>query len=244
MTAIHSAYSAPLQLFPVQGPKETQANGVKADTPKVSPLKPDDAVFSSEGQALAAAESEELKNAGPKVESELTPEEKKQVAELKARDAEVKAHEQAHLSALGGKGGSVSYEYTNGPDGRRYVTGGEVPVSIGESPGGPEATIADAQRVARAAVAPAQPSGADQAARAKALQVEAKARQQLKEKQKDGGEESDVGTTPSSAAESAEGLIDGATVDQAAEQSELKPGETDENGRTKPNDSALNQPSS
>ncbi len=178
----------------------------------------DEAVFSSAALEIADAEDLAISSEGPQEDTDLSQEEKEQVNKLKSRDAEVKAHEQAHLGALAGQGGSANYEYTTGPDGRRYATGGEVPVSIGESSGGPRDTIRKAQQVARAAVAPAQPSGADQAARAKAQQVEAKARQELREKQRSGDDNEDedhdktADALGGSAASSASGLIDSAAV--------------------------------
>ncbi|RMD64917.1 MAG: hypothetical protein D6824_03380, partial [Planctomycetota bacterium] len=73
--------------------------------------------------------------------SELSDEEQQQLEELRARDAEVRAHEAAHLSAAGGlaKGGP-SFETQVGPDGKAYAVGGEV--SVDTSPGAtPEETI-------------------------------------------------------------------------------------------------------
>lgn len=238
MTAITASQPSVVQARPVQQLRSPQGSDVKADTSTSQAAQNDQAVFSAEAKALAAAESDSDATVGPKPESELTPEEKTEAAQLKARDAEVRAHEQAHLSALGGEGGSVNYQYTTGPDGRRYVTGGEVPISIGEATGGPEATIAKAQTIARAATAPAQPSSADHAARGKALQLEAKARQELREQEEDGE------TAPVDGATTEQGLIDGAASVQDANESPEQAGETDENGRTKPTESALNQPAS
>ncbi|MEE9392913.1 MAG: putative metalloprotease CJM1_0395 family protein [Planctomycetota bacterium] len=151
---------------------------------------------------------------------QLNDDEKRQVEELKQRDAEVRAHEQAHLSALGGEGGAANYEYTTGPDGRRYATGGEVPVSIGEAPSGnPRETIASAQRVARAAVAPAQPSGADLSARARALQVEREARAQLREQQEEAAEEATGATDETEGGDAA----DRADRGDEAQPAEAKP---------------------
>lgn len=136
--------------------------------------------ISAAGRERLAAEQDGKDPSG----RELSEEEKQQVEQLKARDREVRAHEQAHLAALGGEGGSAKFSYETGPDGNRYAVEGEVPVSIGSVPGDPRATIEKARRVARAAVAPAQPSGADQRARARAQQVEAEARQKLAEEER------------------------------------------------------------
>ncbi len=101
----------------------------------------------------------------------LSEEEEKQVAQLKARDSEVRAHEQAHMAAAGGVSVSgPSYSYQQGPDGKRYAVGGHVNIDV--SPGRtPEDTLRKAQAVQRAALAPAEPSGQDQAVAAQARQM-------------------------------------------------------------------------
>lgn len=79
---------------------------------------------------------------------------------LKRADAEVKAHEQAHMASGGGLTGGVSYSYKTGPDGKRYAVAGEV--SIDTSPGRtPEETKRKAQTIKAAALAPANPSAQD-----------------------------------------------------------------------------------
>lgn len=88
--------------------------------------------------------------------------EQRQISELKKRDAEVKAHEQAHASVGGQLAGSPSYSYQTGPDGQKYAVGGEVNIDLAEVPGDPQATIIKMQQVKAAALAPADPSGADQ----------------------------------------------------------------------------------
>ncbi|WP_127019269.1 putative metalloprotease CJM1_0395 family protein [Rheinheimera mangrovi] len=94
--------------------------------------------------------------------------EQKTIAELKARDQEVKVHEQAH-AALGGQyAGAPSYEYETGPDGQQYATGGEVRIDVSEVPNDPRATIQKMQQVKAAALAPAEPSSADRSVAAQA----------------------------------------------------------------------------
>ena len=111
---------------------------------------------------------------------ELTAEEKQQVTELKQRDAEVKAHEAAHLSAAGGLArGGASYEYQKGPDGRNYAVGGEVSIDSSPVTGDPNATIAKAQQIRSASLAPSNPSSQDYKVAAKAALMEAEARQEL-----------------------------------------------------------------
>lgn len=111
--------------------------------------------------------------------SQLTAEERRALDELRRRDQEVRAHEAAHHAAAGSLAASgPAYERRTGPDGREYAVGGHV--KIDTSPGRtPEETIAKAQRIRQAALAPAHPSGQDLAVAAKAARMEAQARQQL-----------------------------------------------------------------
>ncbi len=72
----------------------------------------------------------------------LSPEEEKQVEQLKRRDAEVKRHEQAHKAAAGQfASGGPSYEYQTGPDGKHSALGGDVQIDTPEVPYDPQATI-------------------------------------------------------------------------------------------------------
>ncbi len=109
----------------------------------------------------------------------LTPEEEKAVQELKARDREVRAHEQAHKNTAGRHGGAISFSFQKGPDGQQYAIGGAVPIDMSPE-ASPEATIAKMRIVAAAALAPADPSGPDraiaQAAQAQIIQATADAR--------------------------------------------------------------------
>jgi hypothetical protein len=114
--------------------------------------------------------------------TELSEEETKQVEALKARDAEVKAHEQAHVAAAGPYfRGGPNYSYERGPDGNRYAVGGSVQIDTSPVAGDPEATIAKAQTVRRAALAPAEPSSTDQQVAAAASRMEAEAQRELAE---------------------------------------------------------------
>lgn len=91
----------------------------------------------------------------------LTEEERAQVRKLSARDREVRAHEAAHKAAGGPYTGAASFTFQNGPDGRRYAVGGEVPIDVSSVPGDPDATIRKLRTVRRAALAPAEPSAQD-----------------------------------------------------------------------------------
>ena len=107
----------------------------------------------------------------------LTAEEQDLVARLKARDAEVRRHEQAHAAAGGQYAGQPRYDYQTGPDGNRYAVGGEVSIDASAVPGDPEATVQKMRVVIRAALAPAEPSDQDRrvAQQAQATLTEAEA---------------------------------------------------------------------
>lgn len=114
------------------------------------------------------------------VEGRLNEEQRRQIEELAKRDREVKAHEQAHKAAAGAYAqGGPNYEYQAGPDGRRYAVGGSVDIDTSPVRGNPEATLEKAQVIRGAAMAPADPSGADRSVAAAAAQLAAQARKEL-----------------------------------------------------------------
>ncbi|MBR9826781.1 MAG: hypothetical protein GYB36_13425 [Alphaproteobacteria bacterium] len=113
----------------------------------------------------------------------LSDEEQKVVNELSARDREVRAHEQAHKAVGGAYTGAISYTYQQGPDGKNYAVGGEVPIDASEIPGDPEATIEKMRIVKAAALAPAEPSGQDRKVAAQADAKAAAARAELNAQQ-------------------------------------------------------------
>jgi len=139
------------------------APGAPASTEKAAPAP-------AAGAAADAA-------AGTSVE--LSAEALALISRLKARDTQVRQHEQAHLAAAGGLATSgATYTFQRGPDGINYAVGGEV--QIDTSPGRtPQDTLARAQAIIAAALAPADPSGADRAVAAAAQQMAAQARTQL-----------------------------------------------------------------
>lgn len=128
-------------------------------------------------QTAQSSQKQQATNTGEKV---LTEEEQKQVEELKARDTEVKTHEQAHIAAGGSYvRGGASYDYQTGPDGKKYAVGGEVSIDTSAVEGDPQATINKAQVILKAALAPAEPSGQDKAVASQARQMMANARKEL-----------------------------------------------------------------
>lgn len=148
-----------------------------------------DPTSSSESATSQADDSEEAKALKPDEEKrqsntsgpskELTPEERQMVAELQLRDREVRAHEAAHKAAGGAHVGGASYTFQQGPDGRQYAIGGEVPVDLSTSGGSPEAVIAKMEQVRAAALAPGDPSSQDYAVAAAADALAAEARRTL-----------------------------------------------------------------
>ena len=116
--------------------------------------------------------------------AQLSPEEREVVDQLAARDREVRAHEQAHLTAAGPYArGGPTYTFQTGPDGRNYAVGGQVQIDTSPVKGDPEATIAKAQVVRAAALAPAKPSAQDRKVAATASRVEQQARIELRERE-------------------------------------------------------------
>ncbi|ADW18437.1 hypothetical protein Despr_2294 [Desulfobulbus propionicus DSM 2032] len=162
----------------------------KADTVTLSPQGLDK---SRQAQARDGAESSSAapdtkdrqarSGAGQADGEELTVEDQKVVQQLKERDREVRAHEMAHLASAGQHArGGPTYTYQQGPDGRRYAIGGEVPIDVSEEKS-PEETIEKMQAVKRAAMAPAEPSSTDRGIAAAAAALESKARQEMQTEQ-------------------------------------------------------------
>jgi hypothetical protein len=135
-----------------------------------------------ESSAQAAKADEKASpNDGPDGQ-ELTKEQEDQVRDLKKRDAEVKAHEQAHAAVGGAYASAPSYTYTKGPDGKKYAVGGEVQIDTSPERT-PEATIRKMDVVIRAALAPAEPSSQDQAVARQAQTQRQQAQSELQAQQ-------------------------------------------------------------
>ncbi len=123
---------------------------------RVDQVRPAERSAASNGPRLGQSGSERGTDARG-----LSQAEQDQVADLKARDAEVRRHEQAHAAVGGQYAGSPSYTYQTGPDGQRYAIGGAVSIDASPVPDDPAATIAKMEVVKAAALAPAEPSAAD-----------------------------------------------------------------------------------
>lgn len=117
---------------------------------------------------------------GKEDSSQHSQQEQQQIRKLKARDREVRAHEAAHVAAGAGLvRGGATFSYQRGPDGVQYAIGGEVKIDTSEVPGDPKATLQKAEQIRAAALAPAQPSAADQSIAAKAAQMAVEARAEI-----------------------------------------------------------------
>lgn len=111
----------------------------------------------------------------------------REITELKAIDRKVRAHEAAHLAAAGGLArGGASFTYTQGPDGKNYAVGGEVAIDTSPVAGDPAATLAKAQQIQAAALAPSDPSPQDRSVAAAAAAMAAQAQAELAKKKDKG----------------------------------------------------------
>ena len=156
---------------------------------------------SDQGEQSSEQDKEEQQQqAKQQVQQELEQKELEQIKQLKSRDLEVRAHEQAHAAVGGSYAGSPSYEYEKGPDGNRYAVAGEVPIDVSEVPNDPQATIEKMQQVQAAALAPAEPSSQDRKVAALAAQTLSKATSELLQEQNK-AEESEKSTEETSESE-------------------------------------------
>jgi hypothetical protein len=132
------------------------------------------------GNAADAAAAKNGAGAAAGDSVQLSPQAAAEVAKLKSRDADVRAHEQAHLAAAGDLvRGGPNYDYQRGPDGKDYAVGGEVTIDTSPVNGNPRATITKAQRIIAAALAPADPSSQDESVAGQAQAMENQAQAQL-----------------------------------------------------------------
>jgi hypothetical protein len=170
----------------------------------------------SRPDAAAAAAGAETKKANG---DPLSEEEKKQVEELKKRDAQVRQHEQAHKAAAGGyaKGGP-NFEYQTGPDGNQYAVGGSVQIDTSEVPGDPQATIQKMAVIRGAALAPGDPSSQDRAVAAEAAR---KAQQARQEHQAQSSNEAQAGNE----AQAPRGAVTGGSHGRGSDDTANGPGE-------------------
>jgi hypothetical protein len=181
-----SILNSPLQL----GALSSQAPSKPADQVTGTPTQSgasDTVSLSPEGKekSRSVKDVETSPQSSSDSTNELDQEEVAELTDLKQRDVEVRAHEQAHLSAAGGYAtGGASFTYQKGPDGQTYAVGGEVGIDM-SAENDPNATIQKMQTVKRAALAPASPSSTDRQVAAQATVKETQARQELVQEQQE-----------------------------------------------------------
>ncbi len=161
--------------------------------PPLHSQRPDKVEISTSGREKLEQETgkpdlefKENKNRTDKISKsqELSQEEKEAVEKLKRVDREVRTHEMAHKAAAGSFAkGAASFDYTIGPDGKKYAVGGHVNIDTSAVPNNPEATIRKAKAIRSAALAPANPSSQDRSVAASAVKMESKARIKLREEE-------------------------------------------------------------
>ena len=94
-------------------------------------------------------------------QQEEAPEVKQAIRELQQTEQNVRMHEQAHMTAGGAVTGGATYSFTEGPDGKNYISGGEVSINAPAKGANDDDTIEILEQVKRAALAPANPSQQD-----------------------------------------------------------------------------------
>ncbi|POZ62791.1 hypothetical protein C2I19_06875 [Chromobacterium alticapitis] len=161
-----------------------QQAGAAAATGDASSNRSGSGDADSHSGGASASNSQSVNPATPKSPDgkPLNEAQQKEVSELKSRDTDVRRHEAAHQAAGGSLAGAASFTFEQGPDGKQYAIGGEVPIQVSRG-GTPEETIRNAQTVRAAALAPSDPSGQDRAVAAEASQIEQQARVELLQKQ-------------------------------------------------------------
>ena len=203
-------------LAPVEQSASTQSPFNRKNNTQQSLQLPDgrraiDATGQQSGEQQAGEQSTEKADSGnPNRAEQLQQRQDQQlIRELAARDREVRAHEQAHAAVGGQYAGAPSYTYQRGPDGVAYAVSGEVPISIPVAGDDPRATLAAAEQVRRAALAPAEPSAQDRQVAAQAARIALQARADIASQQTQ-----DVAEDPSSVDEAED---DVPAVDQSSE---------------------------
>jgi hypothetical protein len=164
---------------PVPAPKSTVENPTNrqvADSYQDNKNNAEEAQKNEQGDSKESvsereeATQDQQSNQSSKQEKQQELIEQKEIQQLKKRDAEVKAHEQAHATVGGALAGAPQYQYTVGPDGKRYAIAGEVKIDISPEQD-PQQTITKMEKVKRAALAPVEPSPQDLKVAAEAGQI-------------------------------------------------------------------------
>ncbi len=158
-----------------------------AVTPQFAGNRPEPRVGASREEAQASPTG---------TETTSTSETEASISELATTDRQVRAHEAAHMAAAGALAqGGASFSMVRGPDGQMYAIGGEVSIDVSPART-PEGTVAKAEQIRRAALAPADPSAQDYRVAAQAAQLLQQAQRELAAAQADSGNGADGASTP------------------------------------------------
>jgi hypothetical protein len=186
---VHQRVAAPPSAAPLRRVEAIAQASNGEGRANVAAAPPDDAILldlSPEGReaarraALDELQRQLMRQAEPGPESQVSAADERQVEELRRKDREARAREQAIRAAAGNlSAGRSNYTYQVGPDGRLYVVESEVQFDTSEVPGDPEATLRKAEQLQRAALSTGDASPDDRAVAAMAAMMAARARQQL-----------------------------------------------------------------
>ncbi len=147
-------------------------------------------MISSEYQIIGRLSGNQVLVAKKQEPDSSDSDKQKAIEDLKKRDREVREHESAHAADPRlVKIGSAQFDYTIGPDGKAYATGGRVTLSTGISRT-PEEALEKADALKRASMAPGEPSSKDFQAMNAASAMEYEARNQIYTGQKNRTESS------------------------------------------------------
>ena len=175
VSSLSSVSSVSAAMYPVAGKSRPDAG---SDTPVAAPDLAQGGAVDAQKRSGDTKPPGEAKKSGSGTQAqpgELSKAELEQVRQLQQRDREVRQHEMAHLAASGGLATSgATYSFQRGPDGIAYAVGGEVRINLSAGRT-PQETIARAETIAAAALAPAEPSAQDRAVAAQARQMEQQA---------------------------------------------------------------------
>jgi hypothetical protein len=183
MLVSNSTYQ-PFMTAPVSGnPGIEKVDQTQSDPAKGNGVSPKE---DRDKSLLGTSDKEKAESARGE---ELSDKEQKRLQKLKRRDREVRNHEQAHMRAGGSLvEGGPQYEYVTGPDGKQYAINGHVNIDVSPERK-PEKTVTKADRIVKAATAPAQPSSDDYAIASNARRMKAKALQQIRQMEQQGTKE-------------------------------------------------------
>ena len=154
-------------------------------SPAEGDVQPSSETPPADDTSAFARQRDEVRAARQEAEQRQLDQELETIRELAARDREVRAHEQAHQAVGGQYAGGMSLTFERGPDGKRYAVAGEVPIDISPVPGNPEATLAKAEQVRRAALAPAEPSAQDRSVAVAAMQLKMEAQIEVRQERRE-----------------------------------------------------------